>query len=39
MIRIRVNSEVFAYDMFHITKAFCPGEGIQQTVNLDCKQR
>ncbi len=37
MIRIRVNSEMFAYDMFHITKAFCPGEEIQQTVNLDCE--
>ena len=35
MIQIRVNSEMFAYDMFHITKAFCRGKEIQQTVNAD----
>ena len=33
MIQIRVNSEMFAYDMYHITKAFCPGEVIEQSVD------
>ena len=32
MIRIQVNSVMFAYDMFHITKAFCPGTKIVQSV-------
>ncbi len=34
MIRIRVNHEMFAYDMYHITKAFCPKEEIVQEVDL-----
>ena len=38
MIRIRVNSEMFAYDMYHITKAFYPGKEIQQSVDLNCNQ-
>ena len=33
MIRIQVNSVMFAYDMFHITKAFCPGTEINQSVD------
>jgi len=33
MIRITVNDEMFAYDMYHIIKAFCPGEEIEQKVN------
>ncbi len=33
MIRIRVNHEMFAYDMYHITKAFCPKETIIQEVD------
>jgi len=37
MIRIRVNSEMFAYDMYHITKAFCPGEVIEQSVETSCE--
>ena len=35
MIQIRVNSEMFAYDMFHITKAFCPGLPIEQKVDKE----
>ena len=35
MIRIIVNSEMFAYDMYHITKAFCPGVQIEQKVNRE----
>ncbi len=35
MIQIRVNSEMFAYDMFHITKAFCPGVQIEQKVDKE----
>ena len=35
MIRIQVNSVMFAYDMFHITKAFCPGAEIVQSVDED----
>ena len=38
MIRIRVNCEMFAYDMYHITKAFYPGKEIQQSVELNCNQ-
>ena len=33
MIQIQVNSVMFAYDMFHITKAFCPGAEIVQAVD------
>ena len=33
MIRIQVNNVMFAYDMFHITKAFCPGTEINQAVD------
>ncbi len=36
MIRIRVNHEMFAYDMYHITKAFCPKESITQEVDETC---
>ena len=37
MIRIQVNSAMFAYDMYHITKAFCPGTEIAQSVDEDCE--
>ena len=37
MIRIQVNSVMFAYDMFHITKAFCPGTEIIQSVDENCQ--
>ena len=37
MIRIQVNSVMFAYDMFHITKAFCPGTEIIQSVDESCE--
>ena len=37
MIRIQVNSVMFAYDMFHITKAFCPGTEITQSVDESCE--
>lgn len=37
MIRIQVNSVMFAYDMFHITKAFCPGTEIIQSVDENCR--
>ena len=30
MIKITVNHEMFAYDIYHITKAFFPGEEIEQ---------
>ena len=36
MIQIQVNSEMFAYDMYHITKAFFPGEVIEQSVDASC---
>ena len=36
MILIQVNSVMFAYDMFHITKAFCPGTEINQSVDESC---
>ena len=36
MIRIQVNSVMFAYDMFHITKAFCPGAELVQSVDESC---
>lgn len=32
MIKIKVNNDMFAYDMYHISKAFCPGEVIEQSV-------
>ena len=32
MIRIQVNNEMFAYDIYHIIKAFCPGKTIEQSV-------
>ena len=38
MINIRVNDEMFAYDMFHIIKAFLPGVAIEQRVNKECSQ-
>ncbi|MBQ8803069.1 MAG: coproporphyrinogen dehydrogenase HemZ [Tyzzerella sp.] len=38
MIRIIVKNEMFAYDMFHIIKAFYPGENIEQIVNKSCPQ-
>ena len=38
MINIRVNDEMFAYDMFHIIKAFLPGVAIEQKVNKECSQ-
>ena len=37
MICIQVNSVMYAYDMYHITKAFCPGQIIEQSVNADAK--
>ena len=37
MICIQVNSVMFAYDMYHITKAFCPGEEIVQSVKRIAK--
>ena len=33
MIKVQVNSEMFAYDMFHILKAFFPGEKIDQSMD------
>ena len=35
MIRIQVNSVMYAYDMYHIMKAFCPGAEIVQSVDED----
>ena len=35
MIQITVNNEMFAYDMYHITKAFCPGVQIEQKMNRE----
>ncbi len=35
MIQITVSSEMYAYDMYHITKAFCPGVQIEQKVNKE----
>ena len=32
MIKIRVNHEMYAYDMYHITKAFYPERDIEQVV-------
>ena len=36
MIKIQVNNEMFAYDMYHISKAFCPGVEIEQRVDKEC---
>ena len=38
MIKIQVNDEMFAYDMYHITKAFCPGVAIEQKVDRESTQ-
>ncbi len=38
MIKIQVNNEMFAYDMYHISKAFCPGVKIEQKVDKECPQ-
>ena len=35
MIKIVVNHEMFAYDMYHITKAFLPDEKIEQQVDFE----
>jgi oxygen-independent coproporphyrinogen-3 oxidase len=37
MIKIVVNDEMFAYDMYHIIKAFYPGETIEQNVDKTCE--
>ena len=36
MIRITVENEMFAYDMYHILKAFCPNEEYEQIVDEGC---
>jgi len=33
MIQIIVQNEVYAYDMYHITKAFWPAESYEQIVD------
>ena len=38
MIKIQVNDEMFAYDMYHISKAFCPGVEIEQKVDRESAQ-
>ncbi len=38
MIRIQVNHEMFAYDMYHILKAFFPGEKILQLMDSASEQ-
>ena len=38
MIKIQVNDEMFAYDMYHISKAFCPGVEIEQKVDRESTQ-
>lgn len=38
MIRIRVQNEVYAYDMYHITKAFWPDEAYEQCVDGELPQ-
>ena len=38
MIQIQVNNEMFAYDMYHIIKAFYPGLTINQTMDAAGKQ-
>ena len=37
MIKIQVNSEMFAYDLYHITKAFYPGRQIEQAITASCE--
>ncbi len=36
MIKIQVNNEMFAYDMYHISKAFFPGVEIEQKLDKEC---
>lgn len=36
MIKITVKNEMFAYDMYHIFKAFCPNRNYEQIVNEGC---
>lgn len=36
MIRIIVKNEMYMYDLYHILKAFCPGEKCEQIVNEGC---
>lgn len=36
MIKIQVNHEMFAYDMYHISKAFYPETEIEQKVKTEC---
>ena len=38
MIKITISDEMFAYDMYHIIKAFFPGEHIEQKSNKWCPQ-
>ena len=38
MIKITVKNEMFAYDMYHILKAFCPNETYEQYVNEGCSR-
>ena len=38
MIKIQVNNEMFVYDMYHISKAFCPGAQIEQKVDKESSQ-
>ena len=38
MIKITVKNEMYAYDMYHILKAFCPNETYEQYVNEGCPQ-
>ena len=35
MIQLKVNHEMFAYDMYHMVKAFYPGEEIEQNVERE----
>ena len=37
MIKIQVNSEMFAYDLYHIIKAFYPGRQIEQAIVASCE--
>ena len=38
MIKITVNHEMFAYDTYHITKAFFPGEEIEQQLDVTSQE-
>ena len=38
MIKITVQNEVYAYDMYHITKAFWPSEVYEQSVDENLPQ-